>query len=355
MTDVCRDFSSDNIAPVAPEIFAALAAANHGTVHSYGDDALTRRLTDLACEVFECDLAIYPVATGTAANSLALAALAPSFGGIFCHQAAHIEKDECGAPEFFTGGAKLLGLAGRAGKITPASIAPPLHEAQERGVHQVRPSAISISQATECGTVYTPDEIAALAEFGRRHRLPLHMDGARFANAVAHLGVTPAQASWKAGVDVLSFGATKNGALAAEAVIFFNRDLAADFEYRRKRGGHLLSKMRFCSAQLVAYLQDGLWLRYAANANAMAARLAAGLRKFTAITLTEDVQANELFPALPETLIAALQAENFGFYRWAAPPDVDAGVIRLVTAWHTRPEDVDCLLAAIARHLPAAA
>jgi threonine aldolase len=349
MTEPCRDFSSDNIAPAAPEMLEALARANRGAVHSYGDDELTRRLEGLAAEVFERELAIYPVATGTAANALALSVLAPPYGGVFCHETAHIEKDECGAPEFFSGGAKLLAVAGAAGKIAPGTIAPMLAEARERGVHQVRPAAISLSQATEWGTVYAPDEVAALAEFGRAHGLRLHMDGARFANAVAQLGVSPAAASWRAGVDVLSFGATKNGALAAEAVIFFDRELAGEFEYRRKRGGHLLSKMRFCSAQLVAYLEGGLWLRLAARANAMAARLAAGLQAVPGVRLTQSVQANELFPALPEALIAALQAEGFGFYRWPTPEAGDGGVIRLVTAWNTTEADVDFLLSAAAR------
>jgi threonine aldolase len=355
MTEPCRDFSSDNIAPAAPEMLAALTAANRGTVHSYGDDDFTRRLTEVAREVFECDLAIYPVTTGTAANALALATLAPSYGGIFCHHSAHIEKDECGAPEFFTGGAKLLTLPGAGGKIAASAIAPLVAEARGRGVHQVRPAAISIGQATDWGTVYTPDEIATLAAAGREHGLKLHMDGARFANAVAHLNVSPAAASWRAGVDALSFGATKNGALAAEAVIFFDRKLAGDFEYRRKRAGHLLSKMRFCAAQLTAYLQDGLWLRYARQANAMAARLAAGLTVIPGVSLTQPVQANELFPAMPEALIAALQGENFGFYRWPAPEGVAGGVVRLVTAWNTRPEDVDFLLDAIGRHAKQAA
>jgi threonine aldolase len=325
MTEPCRDFSSDNIAPAAPEMLEALARANRGAVHSYGDDELTRRLEGLAAEVFERELAIYPVATGTAANALALSVLAPPYGGVFCHETAHIEKDECGAPEFFSGGAKLLAVAGAAGKIAPGTIAPMLAEARERGVHQVRPAAISLSQATEWGTVYAPDEVAA------------------------QLGVSPAAASWRAGVDVLSFGATKNGALAAEAVIFFDRELAGEFEYRRKRGGHLLSKMRFCSAQLVAYLEGGLWLRLAARANAMAARLAAGLQAVPGVRLTQSVQANELFPALPETLIAALQAEGFGFYRWPTPEAGDGGVIRLVTAWNTTEADVDFLLSAAAR------
>jgi threonine aldolase len=349
-----KDFSSDNIVTIAPEIMAAISAANHGAVHSYGDDDLTRRLTTLARETFECDLAIYPVATGTAANALALAAMAPPYGGIYCHETAHIQKDECGAPEFFTAGAKLIGLPGQGGKILPADIKAAYEEAQARGIHQVRPAAISLSQATEWGTVYALDEIAAIAAVARAKNLPIHMDGARFANALVHLGCRPAEATWRAGIDALSFGATKNGAMAAEAVVFFNLDLAAEFEYRRKRAGQLFSKMRFFSAQLAAYLENGLWLRHARQANAMAAKLATGLAALPGIRLTQPIQANELFPALPEPVIAALQAENFGFYPWPGP-NGEANVIRLVTAWNTQPADIDHLLAAIARHLPSAA
>ncbi len=352
MTDLCKDFSSDNIVAVAPEVLSAIAAANHGTAHSYGDDDFTRRLHHLACEIFECDLVIYPVATGTAANALALAALAPSHGGIYCHETAHVQKDECGAPEFFTAGAKLIGLPGDAGKISVARIAPAYAEAQERGIHQVRPAAISLSQATEWGTVYTPAEIAAVTDFAHGAGMHVHMDGARFANALVHLGCAPAQASWRAGIDVLSLGATKNGALAAEAVVFFSRELAVQFEYRRKRAGQLLSKMRFFSAQLVAYLENGLWLRHAAQANAMAQQLAAGLAAIPGIRLTQPVQANELFPALPESAIAALLAEDFGFYRWPAP-EGQGSVIRLVTAWNTCAADIDHLLASVARHVAA--
>ncbi len=349
-----RDFSSDNVTGVAPEILAALARANYGTAHSYGDDEWTHRLTRLAQDVFECDLAIYPVATGTAANALALAAMVPAHGGIYCHETAHIEKDECGAPEFFTGGAKLLGMKGAGGKVTVAGIAPLFEEAMARGVHQVRPSAISVSQATEWGTVYSREEIAALAEFGRGKLLHLHMDGARFANALVYQGCTPAEATWRAGVDVLSFGATKNGAMAAEAVVFFDLDLAAEFEYRRKRAGQLLSKMRFFSAQLVAYLEDGLWLRHAAHANRMAERLAEGLLEL-GIGLTQKVQANEVFPVLPEVVIGALLGAGFGFYRWPAPEGVGGSVVRLVTAWNHTMADVDGFLAAVRLQLAAGA
>ena len=355
MTALCLDFSSDNVTPVAPEIMAAIAEANHGTAHSYGDDPWTHRLTELARQLFECELAIYPVATGTAANALALAGLAAPHAGIYCHESAHIQKDECGAPEFFTGGAKLLTVPGAAGRITPQDLAPVQAAAAMRGVHHVPPAAISISQATEWGTVYTQDQIGALAEFGRTHNLGLHMDGARFANAVAHLGCTPAEASWKAGVDVLSFGATKNGAMVAEAVIVFDAERASAFEFQRKRAAQLFSKMRFVSAQLVAYLQDGLWLRYGRNANAMASRLARGLQALPGVRLVHKVEANELFVSLQETAIEALLEEGYSFYRWPAPPGVEMQMIRLVTGWSTREADVDGFLVATARHLVAQA
>jgi threonine aldolase len=338
-------FASDNVAPTAPEILQALVAANQGVEDSYGADRHTRRLTALARELFETELAIFPVATGTAANALALATLVPPYGAIYCHDAAHIMTDECGAPEFHTGGAKLIGLPTPDGKLRPGQLAAPLGYAAEMGVHHVRPAAISVTQVTEWGTVYCPDEVAALAEVARAHGLRLHMDGARFANAVAHLGCSPAEASWRAGIDVLSLGATKNGAMAAEAVLFFDPALAAGFESRRKRAGHLWSKQRFLSSQLVAYLEDGLWLRHAAHANAMATRLALGLQRIPGFGLAQPVEANEVFATLPAPAVARLEAEGFGFHRWTTP-GIEGTVIRLVTSFATTAREVDELLAA---------
>jgi threonine aldolase len=334
------NFRSDNVTGIAPEILAAITAANGGTAPSYGADALTERVSARVAELFEHDVAVFPVATGTAANALALATVTPAWGVIYCHEASHVQTDECGAPEFFAGGAKLLPLPGADAKLAPATIEAAMIE--QGVVHHAQPAAISISQVTEAGTVYRPAEIAALGELARRYRLALHMDGARFANAVAALGCPPADLTWRAGVDVLSLGATKNGALAAEAVVFFDPSKAANFAFRRKRGGHLLSKMRYLSAQLDAYLADGLWLRNAAHANQMAARLAAGLAAMPGARLRHPAEANEIFIELPEPVIAALAAAGFGFYRWGGPA---SACLRLVTAFDTRAEDVEAFIA----------
>ena len=265
---------------------------------------------------------------------------------IYCHETAHILLDECGAPEFYTGGAKLIGLPGTGGKLAPEVLAAPLAEAAAGGVHHAQPAAISITQATECGTVYQPAEIAALSAVARTHGLRLHMDGARIANAIAHLGCSPAEATWRAGVDVLSLGLTKDGALAAEAVVFFDAELAAGFERRRKRAGQLTSKMRFFSAQLLAMLEDGLWLRHASRANLMAERLATGLKRVSGLELVHPVEANELFVAMPEPLIEGLHRAGFEFHRWSAAVEAGPPVVRLVTGFATMEADVDALLQA---------
>lgn len=346
MSQSRRSFASDNVAPVAPEVMAALLRANTGSVHSYGDDPWTVRLQLLAREVFETELAIYPVATGTAANALALATLTPPFGAVYCHAEAHVNTDECGAPEFYSGGAKLIGLASPDGKINAAQLAAPVAHAREMGVHHVLPAALSLSQASEWGTVYSRAELTALTSTAHELGLKVHMDGARFANAIAHLGCTPAEGSWRSGIDVLSFGATKNGALAAEAVIFFRPEQAHDFELRRKRAGQLWSKHRYLSAQLVACLENELWLRHARNANALAAQLAAGLRQ-RGLSVLQAVQANEVFAAMPATMITALHAAGFEFYQWPAPPGQTLPVVRLVTAYDMGATDVEALLSAI--------
>lgn len=337
------NFMSDNVTGAAPEILDAIVKANAGTAPSYGSDDWTKHLTQRLSDLFDRDVAVFPVATGTAANALALAALTPPWGSVYCHAEAHIQCDECGAPEMFTGGAKLVTLPGEHGKITPDTLSAALDRVHKGFVHVVQPASLSLSQLTECGTAYTPAEVAALTSVARHHGLRVHMDGARFANAVASLGCSPADITWRAGVDVLSFGATKNGALGAEAVVFFDRELSENFGYRRKRAAHLFSKMRFLSAQLDAYVQDGLWLRLAGHANRMAMRLADGLSALPGAALAHPVDGNEIFIALPEPVIAGLEASGFGFYRW------DGTVVRLVTAWNSDEAAVEALLAAARR------
>ena len=329
------NFSSDNATGVAPQIMAALAAANEGHAMAYGNDGITKAAEATFTELFQQELAVFPVATGTAANALALSALTPPWGQIYCHRNAHIEEDEAGAPELFSGGAKLALLDGAHGKIAAETLADAIAGAGFGVQHHPQPSAISLTQATEAGTAYHPDEVAALAKTAHGAGLSVHMDGARFANAVAHLGCSPAEATWKAGVDVLSFGATKNGAMAAEAVIFFDPDAAGDFLYRRKRGGHLFSKMRFLSAQLEAYLRDDLWLENARHANARATELSQGLVALDGAKLAHEVQANEIFIYLPEAVLAALEAGGVGFHRWG-----NDGQARFVCAFNTDPDDV---------------
>jgi threonine aldolase len=339
-----RNFGSDNVSPACPPIMAAIEAANRAPTGSYGADEFTKRLGEVACKVFETELAIYPVATGTAANALALSQIAPPFGGIFCHDGAHIVTDECGAPEFFTGGARLHGLPSANGKIRPEQITAGIAVAQEMGVHHVKPSAISLTQATELGTVYGLEELSALSAVAKRHELRLHMDGARFANALVRLGCSPAEATWKRGVDVLSLGASKNGALCGEAVVFFDPRLAVEFERRRKQAGHLWSKLRYLSCQLLAYLENDLWLRNARQANAMAARLARSLGDIPGARLLQTVEGNEIFAVLPEALVDRLHHAGFHFYRWPWIKVEDGAAIRLVTSYATVEADVDDFL-----------
>lgn len=337
------NFCSDNVTSVAPEIMSALVAVNEGAAMPYGDDACTGRLEAKFSELFETDVVVFPVATGSAANSIALSVMAPPYGAIYCHAGAHINQDECGAPEFYTGGAKLIDIPGEEGKLSAADLAVTLAKAGAGVVHHVQPAVVSLTQATELGTVYKVAEVCQIAEVVREYGLTLHMDGARFANAVVSLGCSPADITWQAGVDVLSFGATKNGAMAAEAVIFFDRALAQTFSYRRKRGGHLFSKMRFLSAQLEAYISNELWLKNASHANRMAAKLAIGLKALPEVQLCAPVEANEIFVRLPEILIEGLLAEGFRFYRWEQ--EENSTVVRLVTAFDTKEEDVVAFLA----------
>ena len=332
-------FFSDNTATACPEILAAIEQANHGLARAYGEDDWTLRLDAALSEHFGTQVQAFAVTTGTAANSLALATLSPPYGAIFAHHEAHIAVDECGAPGFFSGGAQLQLLPGAHGKLDATTVAAAL-EAHPRHVHSVQAAALSLTQATELGTSYRPEEVAKLAELAHARGMKVHMDGARFANALAFLGCHPADVTWRAGVDVLSFGATKNGALAAEAVVFFNRELVRDFELRRKRAGHLLSKLRFVSAQLLAYLESGVWRRNADRANA----LARGIGQAAGARLLHPVEANEVFVELGDAHKESLRAAGFEFYDWGAPA---SGVARLVASWDQDERHVEALCAAL--------
>ena len=348
---MARNFSSDHVAPACNAILAAVNQANEGFVTSYGGDDLTAKLQSMASDLFERQVAIFPVTSGTAAN--ALAQIVPTFGAIYCYEAAHIVTDEAGAPAFFTGGAQLIGFPAADGKILPKQLTQAVAYAEDLGIHHVKPGAVTLTQATEWGTVYGLEEIAAISAAARQHALPVHMDGARFANALVHLGCSPAEATWKCGVDVLSLGATKNGALGADAVVFFDPAMARDFERRRKRAGLLMSKLRFVSAQLLAYFQNGLWLENARHANAMAARMAQGLRAVPGAKLLQPVEANELFVTLPEATVRSLESQGFYFYRWPLRAAESGGVtIRLVTCFATLSADVDEFIAAAASIKP---
>ncbi|MFO1427579.1 MAG: low specificity L-threonine aldolase [Steroidobacteraceae bacterium] len=334
-------FKSDNTAPACPEILAAIAAANEGFATGYGDDPWTQRLERELERLFEAPLRAFPVATGTAANALALASFTPPWGEVLAHREAHVVRDECGAPEFMSGGARLLLLDGADGKVTPTAITEALAD-NPPSVHTVQPCALSITQATELGTVYTPAQLRAVCAQAHASGLRVHVDGARFANAVASLGCRPHELGPGAGVDVLTFGATKNGALAAEAVVFFDPALARDFELRRKRAGHLFSKMRFVSAQLLAYLDGELWLRNARRANGLAREIGAAAGSL----LLHPVEANEVFIGTTPERIAALRAEGFLFYDWGA---ADSGQARFVVSWNQPREGVEALAAALRR------
>ena len=339
-------FASDNASGIAPTIFEAIVRANAGFALAYGNDDVTRAVERRFCGLFEREVAVFLVATGTAANALAIAHLSPPWGAVLCHADSHIATDEAGAPEFFGGGLKLIELPGEGAKLTPAT----LHAALARGrgaPHSVLPAVLSLTQATELGTVYRNDEVRALSAVAHERGLAVHMDGARFANALVRLGCSPAEATWKAGVDALSLGATKTGALAAEAVIFFDPPRAQGMSSRRKRGGHLVSKHRFIAAQFDAYLRDDLWLDLARHANQAAARLA---EKLAAGGLPPiwPVEASEVFVALPRTADARLRAAGATYYPWPAerlpagskvPPEHQ--VVRLVTSFVTKDEDID--------------
>ena len=331
-------FASDNVAGACPEVLDAIIKANDGDSTPYGNDQISTELQDKFSEIFEKEVIVFPTASGTAANALALATMTPSFGNVYCHKLSHINTDECGAPEFYTGGGKLVTLNGVKGKITAEELDQAI---SGKGiVHHTQPSSVSITQVCETGEVYQLDEIKKISEVTHKHNLSIHMDGARFANALVSLNATPAEMTWKSGIDVLSFGATKNGCIAAEEIIFFKKDLVGNVAFLMKRAGHLLSKMRFVSAQLDAYISNDVWLRNAKHANKMGKKLSDGLKDHSDINLAYPTEANEVFATFPRNKIDHLNSEGYQINE----DEWDGKAVRLVAAWNTQDTDVDHLL-----------
>jgi len=340
MPDNAQQFASDNYSGICPEAWQAMAEANQGHQRAYGDDEWTARAADHFRRLFETDCDVFFAFNGTAANSLALASLCQSYHSVICSETAHVETDECGAPEFFSNGSKLLTTRTEQGKLTPASIRE--IALKRKDIHFPKPRVVTLTQATEVGTVYRPEEIQAISQTCDELGLNLHMDGARFSNACAFLGCTPAELTWKAGVDVLCFGGTKNGMAVGEAILFFNRDLAEDFDYRCKQAGQLASKMRYLSAPWVGILQDDAWLRYANHANHCAQLLAKLVEDVPGVSLMFPVEANGVFLQMSEPAIAALTARGWRFYTF-----IGAGGARFMCSWDTEEARVRQLAADI--------
>lgn len=333
------NFRSDNTAPAAPEIIAALTRVNEGAASAYGEDQWSKLLDEKFSTLFEREVRVFTVASGTAANAISVAALTPPWGAVLCHREAHIECDECGAAEFYSGGAKLVLMEGAESKISPIALQEAISR-NERGIHSVKPAAVSVSQTTERGGVYNVAEIGAVGYVAKQAGLALHMDGARFANAVAALGCKPADITWRSGVDLLSFGATKNGAIAAEAIVCFDQNKAEEVARRRKRSGHLFSKGRFVAAQLLAYLEDGLWLTNARRSNAQAARLAEAAAPY----LSHPAKSNQVFIKPGDAALAKLRADGAEFYDWGPK---GAGEARLVVSWNQSDADIEKMCASL--------
>ena len=333
-----QQFASDNYAGICPEALQALLDANQGHAPAYGDDEWTNRVSDRLRDLFETDCDVYFAFNGTAANSLALASLCQSYHSVICHEVAHVETDECGGPEFFSNGSKLLPASGTNGKLTPEAILGVI--TRRNDIHFPKPRVVTLTQATEVGTLYRPTEISAISELAHERGLRVHMDGARFANAVASLGVSPADTTWRAGVDVLCFGGTKMGLPVGEAIVFFDRSLSTDFAWRCKQAGQLASKMRFLSAPWLGILDNNIWLKHARHANAMAQRLASGLADIPGTSLLFPVEANGVFANVPAPVQEGLRARGWRFYTF-----IGAGGVRFMCAWDTSEESVDTLLA----------
>ena len=331
-------FASDNVTSACPEVMDALIAANSGIASSYGDDEWSRILKRKLSEIFETDVEVFLTVSGTASNALALSALAPVYGKIYCHELSHINTDECGAPELFTGGAKLIPMRSSNGRIIASDLSEIIRGAGN--VHVTQPSVVSITMSCETGTVYQLDEIQAISKVAHEHKMSVHMDGARFANALVSLDVSPAEMTWKSGVDVLTLGGTKNGCLAAEAIVFFKPEMVGNFPYLHKRSGQLLSKMRFISSQLEAYISNDVWISNAKHANAIAKILSEGLSSFSFIELAYPTQSNEVFVHLPRNLIEYLNTAGYTINE----EELDGKSVRFVTAWNSELKDVEHLL-----------
>ena len=338
-------FASDNVTPACPEVMEAINQANIGNIESYGHDKWSKVLDNKFSELFEKDVKVFTAVTGTAANSLALSSITPSYGNIYCHKISHINVDECGAPEFFTGGAKLITIDGDDGKFNSDEL-----KKNIRGsgvVHNTQPASVSITQSCETGVTYKLDEILKINQVAKENGMKMHMDGARFSNAIASLNKSPAEATWKLGIDVLTFGGTKNGCMDAEAIIFFNPSDVNNFQYLQKRSGQLLSKTRFLSSQLDAYITDGLWLRNATHANDMARKLSEKLSKINSFELTYPTESNEIFIKMPKNIQDHLNNEGYS----AIPDDMFDGSVRFVTAWNTNLNDIENLINTIKEKL----
>ncbi|MCY3878432.1 MAG: beta-eliminating lyase-related protein [Rhodobacteraceae bacterium] len=350
------NFASDNAGPAAPEIMDAVVRANHGYQSSYGADGVMQSVRNRIRERFEApDAEIHLVATGTAANALCLACLCPPWGTVYCHRNSHVEEDECGAPEFYTGGAKLTLLEGAHARIDPAGLDAALRDAAPVGVHNVQKGALTLTNATENGAVYDTGQLRQLTELAAAHEIPVHVDGARFANAVAYLGCSPAELSWKAGVKALSLGGTKNGLLGVEAVVLFDPRHSWEFELRRKRGGHLFSKHRFLSAQMDAYLEGDLWLKLAGHANATARYLGEQISSCENTAILHPVEANMVFAEWPRRLHQAAYERGAGYYLWPHAQQLEGDPDKLLSArlvcnWSTTESEVDRFIEILRRN-----
>ncbi|MAR79284.1 MAG: low specificity L-threonine aldolase [Rhodospirillaceae bacterium] len=332
-----NNFLSDNVSGISREILEGLNKINHGSANSYGEDDQTKKLQNNANSLFEKEVSIFPVTSGTAANSIAFASCVPPYGAILCSQESHINQDECNAPEFYTGGAKLVKVKSSVGKIIDANLSNVIENLAPHGIHNAQPILVSITQSTELGTIYTLDEIRSIAKIAKENNILLHMDGARIANAVTSLNCSWADITWKSGVDILSFGATKNGTFGSEAIIYFNKNLSKNVEYYRKRGGHLISKMRFISSQLNSYIETGIWEKNAKNANEMAKTLEKHLNHIVGVDVVYPVESNSVFVKMPDDLVEKLYNRGFAFGQWGKKAKK---IYRIMASFDTNKESI---------------